>query len=134
VFHSEHLYKGLKKTERPIKVALLDQQIVVGLGNIYVDEALFKAKIHPQRKASSIKKKEVKPLHAAIVETLQEAVDRGGSTIRSYVNSQGEMGMFQLQLNVYAQNGKPCPSCGREIEKTVVGGRGTHFCPNCQKI
>ncbi|OZM57944.1 DNA-formamidopyrimidine glycosylase [Lottiidibacillus patelloidae] len=133
-FTEEHLYKGLKKTERSIKVALLDQQIVVGLGNIYVDEALFKANIHPMRKAATIKKREIGPLHKAVVQTLQEAVDRGGSTIRSYVNSQGEMGMFQLQLNVYAQNGKPCPNCGHEIEKTVVGGRGTHYCPKCQKI
>jgi formamidopyrimidine-DNA glycosylase len=133
-FSARYLGEGLKKSKRSIKVVLLDQKIVVGLGNIYVDEALFKASIHPERHADSLTKKEIMKLHEAIVETLHEAVERGGSTIRSYVNSQGDMGMFQLQLNVYAQNGKPCPRCGLEIEKKVVGGRGTHFCPKCQKI
>jgi formamidopyrimidine-DNA glycosylase len=133
-FEPNYLFEQLKKTKRPIKVALLDQKIVVGLGNIYVDEALYKANIHPTMPSDQIVKKQSKKLHEAIVSTLQEAVDRGGSTIRSYVNSQGEMGMFQLLLNVYGQQGKPCAICGTEIEKIVVGGRGTHYCPKCQKI
>jgi len=128
------LTEHLRKTNRKIKVALLDQKIVVGLGNIYVDEALFRAKIHPEKEANTLKPSEIKRLHREIVYTLQEAVDKGGSTIRSYVNTQGEIGMFQLQLFVYGQKGEACKRCGTEIEKTVVGGRGTHFCPTCQKI
>lgn len=132
-FTVKYLEAQLAKTNRKIKVALLDQTSVVGLGNIYVDEALYKAGIYPERPANSLTKKEIKKLHEEIVQTLQEAVDKGGSTIRSYVNTQGEIGMFQLELFVYAQNGKACKRCGTEIEKTVVGGRGTHFCPVCQK-
>ncbi|MBD8068938.1 DNA-formamidopyrimidine glycosylase [Bacillus sp. PS06] len=132
-FTEQRLTEYLKKTNRKVKVALLDQKIVVGLGNIYVDEALFRAGIHPEREASSIKPREIKRLHQEIISTLQEAVDKGGSTIRSYVNSQGEIGMFQLELFVYGQKGEPCKRCGTIIEKTVVGGRGTHFCPKCQK-
>jgi formamidopyrimidine-DNA glycosylase len=117
-----------------IKPVLLDQTIVTGLGNIYVDEALYRAKIHPERLANSLSKSEVKRLREAIIATLADAVEKGGSTIRSYVNSQGQIGMFQLELNAYAQEGKPCKNCGTPIEKIKVGGRGTHFCPNCQKV
>ncbi|CAM3753952.1 DNA-formamidopyrimidine glycosylase [Mesobacillus zeae] len=123
----------LKKTNRKIKAALLDQKILVGLGNIYVDEALFRAGIHPERTASSLSDRETEELHREIVATLQEAVEKGGSTIRSYINSQGEIGMFQLELNVYGRKNEPCNVCGRMIEKTVVGGRGTHYCPSCQR-
>ncbi|MFD1779693.1 DNA-formamidopyrimidine glycosylase [Fredinandcohnia salidurans] len=132
-FSLKYLEEKLSKTNRKIKVALLDQTKVVGLGNIYVDEALFRAGIYPERAANSLTKKELKILHHEIIQTLNEAVEKGGSTIRSYVNTQGEIGMFQLQLFVYGQNGKACQTCGTEIEKTVVGGRGTHFCPKCQK-
>ncbi|KAA0549149.1 DNA-formamidopyrimidine glycosylase [Bacillus sp. BGMRC 2118] len=132
-FTVQYLAEKLKRTNRKIKVALLDQVTVVGLGNIYVDEALFRAGIHPEREASSLKKKEIERLHGEIIATLQEAVDKGGSTIRSYVNSQGEIGMFQLELYVYSRKGEPCKRCGTEIEKLVVGGRGTHICPKCQQ-
>lgn len=133
-FSADELSKKLSKTIRKIKPALLDQKVVVGLGNIYVDEALFRASIHPERIASSLTEKEIVTLHRAIIETLSDAVKKGGSTIRSYVNSQGEIGMFQLQLNVYSRQNEPCKLCGTEIIKTVVGGRGTHYCPSCQKI
>ncbi|WP_077619040.1 DNA-formamidopyrimidine glycosylase [Bacillus sinesaloumensis] len=132
-FTLKYLEDKLSKTNRKIKVALLDQTNVVGLGNIYVDEALFRAGIYPEREANSLTKKEIKLLHQEIIQTLSEAVDKGGSTIRSYVNTQGDIGMFQLQLFVYGQNGSACQKCGTEIEKTVVGGRGTHYCPKCQK-
>lgn len=132
-FSLKYLEEKLSKTNRKIKVALLDQTKFVGLGNIYVDEALFRAGIYPERAANSLTKKEMKILHHEIIQTLNEAVKKGGSTIRSYVNTQGEIGMFQLQLFVYGQNGNACQTCGTEIEKTVVGGRGTHFCPKCQK-
>lgn len=123
----------LEKSTSRIKALLLDQGRVVGIGNIYADEALFRARIHPERTGDSLKKSEWQRLHAAIVDTLREAVEAGGTSIKSYVNGQGEMGMFQQQLNAYGRKDEPCPSCGRPIVKMVVAGRGTHFCPSCQK-
>jgi formamidopyrimidine-DNA glycosylase len=133
-FSVEWLSEKLKKTNRKIKPALLDQKILVGLGNIYVDEALFRAKIHPERIANSLTPEEEAVLYKEIVSTLSEAVEKGGSTIRSYVNSQGQIGMFQLELFVYGRKNEQCKECGTQLEKTVVGGRGTHFCPSCQKL
>ncbi|WHX39572.1 DNA-formamidopyrimidine glycosylase [Mesobacillus sp. AQ2] len=133
-FSVEWLSEKLKRTNRKIKPALLDQKILVGLGNIYVDEALFRSKIHPERIANSLSREEEAVLYREIVSTLSEAVEKGGSTIRSYVNSQGQIGMFQLQLLVYGRKNEPCKVCGTPLEKTVVGGRGTHFCPTCQKL
>jgi formamidopyrimidine-DNA glycosylase len=131
-FSPSVLIERFKTSKRKVKVALLDQTVVVGLGNIYVDEALFRANLHPEKLVHMITHAEIDRLHRAIVQTLQEAVEQGGSTIRSYVNSQGEIGMFQQQLFVYARKEAPCKTCGNLVEKIVVGGRGTHFCPNCQ--
>ncbi|MGF6948154.1 formamidopyrimidine-DNA glycosylase [Neobacillus sp. B4I6] len=133
-FTVEYLTKKVEKTNRKIKTALLDQKLFVGLGNIYVDEALFRAGIHPERIANTLNKNELALLHREIVATLSEAVKKGGSTIRSYVNSQGEIGMFQLELYAYGRKGEECKRCGTPLEKTTVGGRGTHYCPQCQKI
>ncbi|HJV31889.1 MAG TPA: DNA-formamidopyrimidine glycosylase [Bacillales bacterium] len=133
-FTVQYLTNMLAKTNRKIKPALLDQKLLVGLGNIYVDEALFRAGIHPERIASTLNDKEISLLHQEIVNTLMEAVNQGGSTIRSYINSQGEMGMFQRQLLVYGRKNEDCKKCGTALIKTVVGGRGTHFCPTCQKL
>lgn len=132
-FTCEYLIEKSKRTARKIKAMLLDQTVVVGLGNIYVDEALYRARIRPERIAKDLQAEEYKRLHREIIDTLQEAVEQGGSSIKSYVNGQGEMGMFQQQLNVYGRKNEPCNECGTEINKIVVGGRGTHFCPNCQK-
>lgn len=133
-FSIGHLAEKLGKTNRKVKTALLDQRILVGLGNIYVDEALFRAGIHPERIANTLDGAEVVRLYDEIVATLGEAVEKGGSTIRSYVNSQGQMGMFQLDLLVYGRKGEECKNCGTPLSKSVVGGRGTHYCPNCQKL
>lgn len=133
-FTLDYLNQKLQKTNRKIKPALLDQKIVVGLGNIYVDEALFRSKIHPETIANKLSREQLVALHQEIVNTLEEAVQKGGSTVRSYVNSQGEIGMFQLELFVYGRKGETCKDCGHDLEKTVVGGRGTHYCPNCQRI
>ncbi|WP_160723966.1 DNA-formamidopyrimidine glycosylase [Bacillus sp. USDA818B3_A] len=133
-FTKEYLSRKLKKTNRKIKTALLDQKLFVGLGNIYVDEALFRSGIHPERLASSLNEEEISILHDEIVATLGEAVEKGGSTIRSYVNSQGQIGMFQLELFAYGRTGEECKKCGTPLEKMTVGGRGTHYCPNCQQI
>jgi formamidopyrimidine-DNA glycosylase len=133
-FTIEYLTEKLAKTSRKIKPFLLDQVVVVGIGNIYVDESLFRAGIHPERITSSLTKEEISTLHIEIVATLSEAIEKGGSTIRSYVNSQGQIGMFQLELFVYDRKGEPCKRCGTILEKMVVGGRGTHFCPVCQPL
>lgn len=119
-----------KKTK--IKSVLLNQAYVVGIGNIYVDEALFKAGIHPEQSVNSLSDSQFERLHASVISTLSESVEAGGSSIKSYVNGQGEMGMFQHQLQVYGRQSQPCEKCGSMIEKTVVGGRGTHYCPKCQ--
>jgi formamidopyrimidine-DNA glycosylase len=126
-FHTAIVHRSTK-----IKPLLLNQEIIVGLGNIYVDESLFKSGIFAERQANTLSLAELQGLHQAIVETLQGAVEAGGSSIKSYVNGQGEMGMFQQQLQVYGRKGMPCEQCGSLIEKIVVGGRGTHYCPSCQ--
>jgi len=131
-FTSDLLLSRLAKTKRSIKSVLLDQKIVVGIGNIYVDESLFRSSIHPERTADSLTNKEIKKLHEEIVATLTEAVQKGGSTIRSYVNSQGQIGMFQLELFAYGRAGEECKICGSTLERITSGGRGTVFCPSCQ--
>ncbi|WP_414839931.1 DNA-formamidopyrimidine glycosylase [Carnobacterium sp. TMP28] len=126
--------KILKQKSRAIKPLLLEQKVVAGLGNIYVDEALFEAKIHPLRPAHSLKPKEVEGLHRAIIEVLKKAVLAGGTTIRTYKNALGEMGSFQVELHVYGKTNEPCTNCGAPIQKIKVAQRGTHICTNCQKL
>ncbi|SES94370.1 DNA-formamidopyrimidine glycosylase [Paenibacillus sp. NFR01] len=123
---------GAKGTK--IKPLLLNQEYIVGIGNIYVDESLHRAGIHPEETAKSITPDRLDRLHAAIVATLSESVKVGGSSVKSYVNGQGESGNYQHQLLVYGRSGEPCTVCGTMIEKTVVGGRGTHYCPVCQPV
>ncbi|GLB58466.1 DNA-formamidopyrimidine glycosylase [Cytobacillus sp. NCCP-133] len=133
-FTVDELAAKLRRTTRNIKTALLDQKTIVGLGNIYVDEALFRSRIHPERPANSLSRRELETLHKEISDTLKEAVEKGGSTIRSYVNSQGQIGMFQLELYVYGRKGEGCKICGNTLERIVTGGRGTVYCPSCQKL
>lgn len=125
---------GLLKSHKAIKPLLLDQRLVTGLGNIYVDEALWQAKIHPEQPSNTLSDGEIATLRLAILDVLQRAVSAGGTTIRTYLNALGEAGKFQLSLNVYGQTGNPCPRCGTPIEKIKVAQRGTHFCPTCQKL
>ncbi len=132
-FTVEYLMEKLNKTNRHIKTALLDQTVLTGLGNIYVDEALFRSSIHPMRRALDLSEEEIEKLHQEIIATLEEAVAQGGTTIRSYVNTQGQIGMFQQKLQVYGREEESCHSCGEVITKMKVGGRGTHVCLNCQK-
>jgi formamidopyrimidine-DNA glycosylase len=134
LFTAEHLYEKLQKTSRQVKTALLDQIIVTGLGNIYVDEVLFRARVHPHRLGRTITKEEAALIHQYTIAVLAEAVERGGSTIRTYVNSQGQKGTFQEVLNVYGRAGEACVECGAEIVKTKTGGRGTHICLHCQPL
>ena len=104
-----------------------------GLGNIYVDETLFDAKIHPERKGLTITKDESNQLIESAKKVLSEAVEMGGTTIRSYTASLGVTGLFQLKLNVHTKVGEPCQICGSIIKKIRVGGRGTYVCESCQK-
>ena len=132
-FTLEYLQEKLHRTRRAIKNVLLDQTVIAGLGNIYVDETLFKAKIHPLRRANELTEEEVKQIKKYARETLHEAIIQGGTTIRSYVASDGEMGMFQQELYVYSQEGEPCVHCSDKIIKIRLSNRGTHLCPTCQK-
>lgn len=117
-----------------IKPLLLNQHIVAGLGNIYVDEALFRARIHPERRAHTLTPAETRRLYGAIREVLAEAIERRGTTFNNYTDIEGRRGNFQQSLQVFRQAGTPCVRCGKPIVKSVVGGRGTHFCPRCQRI
>ncbi|MFF2018489.1 DNA-formamidopyrimidine glycosylase [Paenibacillus sp. NPDC058177] len=116
-----------------IKSLLLNQEYVVGIGNIYVDESLHRAGIHPEDSPKALSREQLDKLHHAIVSTLTEAVNAGGSSVKSYVNGQGESGTYQQQLLIYGRKDQPCAVCGTLIEKSVVGGRGTHYCPSCQR-
>jgi formamidopyrimidine-DNA glycosylase len=122
---------AMSKVSR-VKPALLSQKPVAGVGNIYADESLWLAKIHPE--ASRLSAREAKRLHAAIIEVMTRAVAVGGSTLsdNSYQQPSGESGYFQLEHHAYDCAGKPCSRCGAEIEKYVLAGRGTHYCPDCQ--
>lgn len=129
-----YLTDKLNRTTRPIKAALLDQTLVAGLGNIYVDEVLFLSMIHPEQRANTLTDVQIRRIWEHAKDVLDKAVLQGGTTIRSYVDGQGDMGMFQQSLYVYAQETKDCKKCGTPIEKLKVAGRGTHICPACQPV
>ena len=124
---------ALSRSKKLIKPYLLEQTLVVGLGNIYVDEALWRARLHPARPSASLKPAEVKRLREQIIEVLQLGIEKRGSTIRTYRNALGEDGTMQDFLQVYGKTGHPCARCGSPIEKIKLSGRGTHLCPRCQK-
>jgi formamidopyrimidine-DNA glycosylase len=115
-----------------VKALLLDQSVVAGLGNIYVDEILFSARVHPTRKASTLSRDDIQNIHAATRDILRRAIELRGTTFDSYHDAFGEAGKFQRQLKVFARAGEPCPECGTQIMKSRVAGRGTHTCPACQ--
>jgi formamidopyrimidine-DNA glycosylase len=115
-----------------LKPTLLNQAVVAGLGNIYVDESLWLAKLHPERAAASLSAEELGALHAAIVEVLAGAVERRGSTLRDYRTGYGAKGDNQDRFVVYDRRGVPCPRCGTPVVKTTLAQRGTHLCPTCQ--
>ncbi len=125
--------ESLRGRTAPIKPLLLNQRIVAGLGNIYVDEALFLARIHPERQAGTLRPAEIKRLHGAIQQVLAEAIAHRGTTFNNYTDIEGRAGGFQARLQVFHRHGDGCPRCGTAIVRTVVQGRGTHFCPSCQR-
>jgi formamidopyrimidine-DNA glycosylase len=132
LFTAARLGERLARRRAPIKAALLDQRTLAGLGNIYVDEALWRARIHPLRPAESIDRAELRRLHSAIRTTLEAGIARQGSTLRDYALPDGGSGSMQEEFKVYGRGGEPCDRCGTPIAKTRVGGRGTWFCPHCQ--
>lgn len=127
------LARRLRGTRRAIKTALLDQAVVAGMGNIYADEALFAAGIHPQTPAGLLDAKAVSELNRMMKLTLRRAIRHGGSTLRDYVDANGKAGRYQQRHRVYGRDGEPCVRCRSEIVRIVLGGRSTHFCPTCQK-
>ena len=124
------LFRGRKT---PIKSALLNQKLLRGVGNIYADEALFRAGIRPRRRAASTTREQLTKLHAAVRQVLAEAIALGGSSISDYVDADGEEGFFQLQHRVYGREGEPCLVCKTPIKRVVIAGRSSHYCPKCQK-
>jgi len=123
----------LKRRSRMLKPLLLDQHFLRGLGNIYVDEILYRARIHPLALASIASRARVDRLHDSMIQVLAEAIECGGSSISDYVNADGEKGNFQLRHRVYGREGQPCRRCRTTILRFVVGQRGTHICPQCQR-
>jgi len=134
-FTPRRLREMLAGRRARLKPLLLNQQFLAGLGNIYTDEALWRARLHPLRRSNTLDEEEVARLHRAIREVLQEAIARQGTTLRDgqYVGADGRPGGFATYLAVYHREGQPCPRCGSSIERIVVGGRGTHLCPRCQR-
>jgi formamidopyrimidine-DNA glycosylase len=124
------LFRGRKT---PIKSALLNQKLLSGVGNIYADEALYRAAVRPRRRTASLTKDELMRLHKGLKQVLQEAIRLGGSSISDYVNSDGEEGFFQLKHRVYGREGEPCRKCGTAIKRVVIAGRSSHYCPKCQR-
>jgi len=127
-----YLAEAFSGRKASVKGLLLDQSLVAGLGNIYVDEVLFAAGVHPVRKADTLASAEVEALHAATLDILGRAIEARGTTFDSYHDAFGETGKFQHQLRVFDRGGEPCPACGAEVVKLKVAGRGTHVCPECQ--
>ncbi len=117
----------------PIKALLLDQRAIAGIGNIYADEILFRTQINPKRQANTLSFSEIQRLHQVMQETLKEAIKLRGSSVKDYVDGMGRSGLFQTKHLVYQKYGKPCPRCGTILKKTIIGGRTTTFCPECQK-
>lgn len=131
-FSARVLERLLEGRRGPLKAVLLNQALVAGLGNMYVDEALFQARLHPERAAGSLDSDEVRRLHRAIRDRLAAAVAAGGASIDSYRDGLGERGTMQDLLRVHLHRGDPCPRCGSTIVKTRVAQRGTYWCPTCQ--
>jgi formamidopyrimidine-DNA glycosylase len=127
------LQQRLNGRTRALKPLLLDQQFIAGVGNIYADEALYYARLHPTRPANSLSKNEIHALHAAIQKVLQMGIEREGASIELYLKPDGSKGDMQNAVAVFRRTGNPCYECGRPVERIVLGGRSTHFCSYCQK-
>lgn len=133
-FTSPWLFQALGARRRRLKPLLLDQSFLAGLGNIYVDESLFRARLHPLTSSDRVSKQKAAALHGAIRDVLCEAIEREGSSFDGFYRTPtGQPGSYQHQFQVYGRHLKPCRVCGTELRRIVVGQRGTHFCPRCQR-
>ena len=132
-FSADYLYQKLKTQKRAVKLALMDNAVVVGVGNIYANESLFRAAVSPKRPACRVKKKECAVLVDAVKAVLRRAIETGGSTLKDFVDSNGKSGYFQQEYTVYGRHNLQCVRCGGLIVKEILGQRGTFYCPNCQK-
>lgn len=132
-FNVEYLAKACRGRSVAIKQLLMNGRIVVGVGNIYASEALFRSKIRPRRSARRLRREEIAALVQAVKDVLQDAIRAGGTTLRDYVNADGNPGYFRQKLFVYERSGEPCRVCGTAIKHFVQGQRSTYFCPACQK-
>jgi len=124
------LFHGRKT---PIKSALLNQKLLSGVGNIYADEALFRASVRPRRQAASLTRSEFEKLRSGLRQVLRHAIRLGGSSVSDYVDADGREGFFQLKHRVYGREGQPCLVCGTPIKRVIIAGRSSHYCPHCQK-
>jgi formamidopyrimidine-DNA glycosylase len=125
--------KIIKSSGVAVKPLIMDQKKIGGIGNIYANDALFDAKIDPRRKAKSLKPEEIKKLYDSILKVLKKGLENGGASELSYVNALGQEGKYQQHFLAYARDGQKCVRCGSTMKKTTLGGRGTYFCPSCQK-
>jgi formamidopyrimidine-DNA glycosylase len=133
-FTPELLKERFRKRSAPIKAVLCDQEVISGVGNMYADEALFRAKIHPLKKARDLSSKEMTKLHYALRQVLQAALGQRGASVADYKDVVGQPGTAQFAFAVAHQRGKNCPVCGSPIQRIPVRNRGTYFCPVCQKL
>lgn len=132
-FDAEWFITALRKKKTSVKAALLNQGFVAGLGNIYVDEALWRVGVRPTRRADRVTKREAAALCAAARDVMNESIELGGTTFRNFVDTGGQYGNFRDFLKVFGRQGQACPRCGEVIKKVRAAGRGTHYCPGCQK-
>lgn len=131
--NANYLKDSYKNKKLPIKTVILDQSIITGIGNIYADEILFLSHINPLKKVNTLSNDELESIIKNTRITLEKAIKEGGTTIRSYTSDEGVSGRFQNSLYVHSKEHEKCPNCNSEIVKIRVGGRGTYYCPNCQK-
>ena len=132
-FDGEYLFQRSRGRRVAVKPFIMDAKVVVGVGNIYANEALFAARIHPLRPAGGVTRAEYRALADAVKKVLRHAIDQGGTTLRDFVAGDGRPGYFQQRLNVYGREGEPCPRCGKEIKCIRLGQRATYFCSHCQR-
>jgi formamidopyrimidine-DNA glycosylase len=132
-FDADYLWRASRNRRVAIKQHLMNGRVVVGVGNIYASEALFRAGIHPRRTAGRISRARFEPLVGAVRDVLRDAIDEGGTTLRNFVGGDGKPGYFRGSLRVYERDGSPCLTCGTAIERRVQGQRATFYCPRCQR-
>lgn len=132
-FTAKELARRLKRRKAPIKAVLLDQKVIAGIGNMYADEALFKARVHPLRPASDLSWQETERLYTAIISTLRSAIEHKGASVDTYLRPGGEAGAAHFNFKVAHCGGKPCPECGTPVQRLAIRNRGSYFCPTCQK-